>query len=383
MRCRKWLTDSMILKKTFHTAVRLRRERACVIIMFFIYFLANDKYLESVKSFLTSVTTKNYSFLIPFVLSTPQRPESSYSASIGSLNLTDALLSEVRTCGCLYPYLFVWSSTCTGTGWLEICSDMINYMQSVRSCRIRRQRWEIERDRKDLFCHAWSEYRRLHIGAGFSPCSVDIWRFPLVHRLISASPQLQVTRDLARDVVSLLASESERWRVNHLDTLATRGNCGSLTRFLPAISHDKLLQLAVCVFTCADPDDICGNRNADETHQMWYPEFLFHTCGSFTRYQSPDSLWGWSESDEYEIGIRSSNMVIGCCRAAWGSVHLVFNDRACAIVKRILASCGLDYHQVTTSELDDINPLVCCVSCNRLTNIHTRVVYSWRSAVCQ
>lgn len=107
MRCRKWLTDSMILKKTFHTAVRLRRERACVIIMFFIYFLANDKYLESAKSFLTSVTTKNYSFLIPFVLSTPQRPESSYSASIGSLNLTDALLSEVRTCGCLYPYLFV------------------------------------------------------------------------------------------------------------------------------------------------------------------------------------------------------------------------------------------------------------------------------------
>lgn len=261
---------------------------------------------------------------------------------------------------------------------------MIKYMQSVRLCRIIRQRRDVERDRKDLFCHVWTEYRRLHIAEGFYPCGVDIWRFPLIHRLVTATPQLHITRDLAWAVVSLLVSDSESWRANHLETLAVQANPGSesLTRILPTIAHENLLRLAVCVFTCADPDAICGSfRGADETRQMWYPEFLYHACGSLTRYQSPNGLWGWSESDEYEIGIRSSNAVIGCCRAAWRPTHLVFNDRACAIIRRIMVSCGLDYCQSTTAEVDAINPLVLCVPCNRSADTKTSVIYSWRNAV--
>lgn len=131
------------------------------------------------------------------------------------------------------------------------------------------------------------------------------------------------------------------------------------------------MELAVCLFDCADPR--CPEKF------MTYPGMFKHWCGWMKKY--------WKDevpADNYDRVVQGY-MVDNYMHLAWHKLHVrVSSLTYTPMVNAIVSACGLNPEFASPADLDSCGVRMTCADCEESTSTSkepTLEVFDWRRAV--
>lgn len=294
--------------------------------------------------------------------------------------------------------------------WSRIEDEILGYILAVRKYRLEEEKKSIHTARRQELSQVWLEWQRNNLEpTEFSPGQVDLWLWDKATNIIERPLEEKVTQDTFRDaLLPSFSSFIQKWREDVFDLRKT-GQVNEDTWWrhdfrdsVMTCHHEtfevvkdhyedksRLLELAVCVYTCEDDMDLHRERESyDEKAApygcMWYPEFLHHACNSITpRWLCGDDVSVLDRSMHASLQLRSG-WKYGCIRKKWDTKMLHFDYAVSGHVKQILIACGLEWNKTKTSELDELDPRIVCLKCsfgNVIDGERRFQVMTWRTAV--
>ncbi|KAH9483652.1 hypothetical protein JR316_0003122 [Psilocybe cubensis] len=172
---------------------------------------------------------------------------------------------------------------------------------------------------------------------------------PSITSAADFAPLLERLPAIAQEIVKLMTEKLRRM-------VATTGGEFAAD---PAI----VLELATTTFRCPD----CESGNRQEAGLMRYPRVLAHHHALKWHYQRP------VEDDDMKI-LRQVTGVV-----PWNQSQIIeFDTSAAVALKSVIKLCGLDPKTTTKEKMDELDPIVECLTCNALEK--GRMVMRWQVA---
>jgi len=233
-------------------------------------------------------------------------------------------------------------------------------MEDMKSRRVRKERRALLRER----LAALNTVRETCISTlpanAIYPTTADLFRIPFVRNIIDTVPATgNFTSDdlepvsLSFDILNLQWQKEIEQKLLDLIQVAKGSDVQD------SLDAEAVLTLATSFFSCGG----CPRF-------LRYPAILMHPCATKYRYQAlekddPDQL--------YLAEIREETF--------WNTNHYIsMKPGHVAIVSRILGMVGLDPKTATAQEVDALNPIFECISCNNLSM--GRAIMPWKTVVC-
>lgn len=258
--------------------------------------------------------------------------------------------------------------------WANIEIPLVRYMEFVRDHRLRRERKVILRRRKENFANAWSDYQRLQDVGLCAPGLLDMQNLPPISALLESRSEDAVTRNVLTGAIQNSLPLIDSWRIDRLQILSAKAR-----PHLPVGCAADCLPLAVCVFSCGDPNSMHTmdtRRHPKYQSAMWYPEYFYHPCNHITRLSPTDN------DNRDGVDLLKVPEYPGYRRSKLNLTDLEFNASASIAIREILDDCHMDYKTTTSNELDAIEIRVFCRMCHEKSSDLGRVrAMSWRRAV--
>jgi len=126
-----------------------------------------------------------------------------------------------------------------------------------------------------------------------------------------------------------------------------------------SLDAEAVLDLATSFFFCGT----CSRF-------LRYPAILMHSCATKHNHQVPER----DDLDQLYIAQTRGEVF-------WNANHNIsMKPEHVAVVSRLLDMVGLDSKTATIQEMNNLNPIFECISCNNLSE--GRAIMSWQTAVC-
>jgi hypothetical protein len=192
------------------------------------------------------------------------------------------------------------------------------------------------------------------------PTTTDLFRIPFVRSIIDTVPATgDFTSDDLEPVRLSFDDLNLQWQKEIEQKLMDLIQAAKGSDVQDSLDAKAVLTLATSFFSC---------RRCPRF--LRYPAILMHPCATKYNHQAlekddPDYL--------YIAEIREETF--------WNANHYISMKLGhIAIVSRILDVVGLDPKTATAQEMDALNPIFECISCNNLSA--GRAIMSWKTAVC-
>jgi hypothetical protein len=212
--------------------------------------------------------------------------------------------------------------------------------------------------RRLIFKERYIEYVHSHPSTDIIPSATDVYFMDDCESIVeNTALDILVAAESFNDIFHRLPQIIEAWVANRrLDLLSLFPNS-------PSGNNGSPLDLATTYFSCSPTGCVASAQ------PIPYPRILVHKC---TR--------------ELGIGYRNDSETLTEILASLGSElwnhrgQFTFFPEASRYARSIVESCGLDPEETTSSEMDEADTWVECISCS--DNVPGRVVMNWRKAVC-
>ena len=193
------------------------------------------------------------------------------------------------------------------------------------------------------------------------PTTADLFRIPFVRNIIDTVPA--ATGDFTSDDLEPVSLSFDvlnlQWQKEIGHKLVGLIQAAEGSDAQDSLDAEAVLNLATSFFSCK----ACPRF-------LRYPAILMHPCATKYNYQAPEK----GDPDHLYIAeIRRETF--------WNTNHNVsMKPEHVAFVSRLLDMVGLDPKTATAQEMDNLNPIFECISCNSLSE--GRAIMSWKTAVC-
>ncbi|KAH9483658.1 hypothetical protein JR316_0003128 [Psilocybe cubensis] len=134
-----------------------------------------------------------------------------------------------------------------------------------------------------------------------------------------------------------------------------------------AAPQDKVLDLATTTFECNQ----CYEGWVYTAMPLRYPRVLTHNHTTHGHV----SPWSLEPRQKEEADLDLLKDVIDVVPWNWHEV-VTFDKDAANVLESVIQMCGLDPKTTTTKEMDELDPIIECLSCNNLTK--GRMVMRWQ-----
>ncbi|KIL00812.1 hypothetical protein PAXRUDRAFT_821269 [Paxillus rubicundulus Ve08.2h10] len=324
--------------------------------------------------------------------------------------------------------------------WANIQTEMISYMEQMKTQRLERERKALVISRKKIAVSILRAYKIAHLPlTDVMPEPVDFCAIPRVSEILELPTETQVTELTFAPVVEKMDELVAEWRdhilgslvqkvkdslyskpkVNYLgedadlallDSVATISSAdpkgkGKAKAVDPPVPDDseiiQNLSLATTVFNCKccssrlgalfdvydedeDEDDfldpwgfgLAPRRRRAKSNPLFFPKVMGHRCLTKQR--------GFNWDNPGGDPTRQLDGPMGN-RTQWTCQPLQLDEKADRVVVSIVTTCGLDPATTTTVQMDQLNPQLACLSCLRWSDDEMdeadASVFGWRTAV--
>ncbi|KAG0703640.1 hypothetical protein DFH29DRAFT_915440 [Suillus ampliporus] len=318
--------------------------------------------------------------------------------------------------------------------WNNIKSDMIKYMEEMRTRRLERERKALLVTRKRTAIGILRSYKISHFPfTDVMPEPVDFCSFPEVIEIVGLPTETDVTEATFADVASQMDDLVHAWRTRihsqlrarvkdnllsgakrrawgervtsdpyyeeYVESLgATIDVKGKKKEVSPPVPDDaeidQSIPLATTVFRCktctpsiglpgdlsdSDYDDFLDSLGGRRSRSipLFYPKVMGHCC--LTR--SRTLPWDYFATDDLNFRIDSPMST----RTKWNSHLLQVDEEASKAARAVVEACGEDPLITTATKMDELDSRFACVDCVKWSkhevNQAEAPVFTWRSAV--
>lgn len=201
------------------------------------------------------------------------------------------------------------------------------------------------------------------------PDLADVLVHPVVQKIIHDTSHSEFTISHLDPMRAIFQEISLQWQhktesqlTNMISSVCGRGS----------FDRTRVLHLATTVFSC----DPCGHYNNNQHCLLQYPRVLVHRHA--TEHFRDYYQWriNGSNTDESDISILRHHFEKVC----WGTrKNIGFWKDASQILSELLIEFGYDPKTTTVAEMDAVDPIFNCVSCNLPRE--GRATMRWRMVV--
>ncbi|KAF9235124.1 hypothetical protein BU15DRAFT_65102 [Melanogaster broomeanus] len=322
--------------------------------------------------------------------------------------------------------------------WANIQTEMISYMEQMKSQRLERERKALVISRKKIAVSILRAYKISHLPlTDVMPEPMDFCAIPQVLEILELPTEAEVTESMFAPVVEKMDELIAEWRNRILSSLVQKVKDSLYSKpkgnYLSEATHDALvdsvsslsstdrkgkgkaveppvpddseiiqnLSLATTVFNCKccnsrlgimfdvyDEDDseddfldpwgfgLGLRRHRARTNPLFFPKVLGHRCLTKQRGFNWDNPGGDPTRQlDYPMGSRTR----------WTCQPLQVDEKADKIVASVVTACGLDPTTTTTLQMDQLNPQLACLACLQWSDDEwdqvDASIFSWRAAV--
>lgn len=223
-------------------------------------------------------------------------------------------------------------------------------MSTKKQKRLREERRDLLKQRLPILHELYKDYVSTLPLNALRPDIGDVFLYPDINNLLSCTPEGEFT---ATSHVGYLRAMfpiiTEQWKMGMERKLVVLYNEGCSVE---GKTFDRTtLNLATTVFTCSN----CYTFSASElTETIQYPRVMMHSCAF-------DRVYGYDRSSLEDAEILKAVT----SRSVWnerGSISLrARNVRALITAVQL---CGLDIDKTTAAEMDILDPIFECTTCN-------------------
>jgi hypothetical protein len=233
-------------------------------------------------------------------------------------------------------------------------------MEAVKSRRVQKERRDLLRERLPALNTVRETCVSTLPANAIYPTTADLFRIPLVRNIIDTVPTTgDFTNDdlepvsLSFDVLNLQWQKEIELKLLDLIQAAEGSDKHD------SLDAEAVLNLATSFFSCKG----CARF-------LRYPAILMHPCATKWNFQAPEK----DDPDHLYIAeIRRETF--------WNSNHnITMKPEHIAVVSRLVDMVGLNPKTATVQDLDTLNPIFECISCNSLSE--GRATMSWQTVVC-
>lgn len=231
-------------------------------------------------------------------------------------------------------------------------------MTEKKKQRLEEDRLSIITKRRLLAVQAYRNFLANHPPDTIHPPKLEVIcteAFRAVIEDTPASPE-EVTEEIFAAAILQVPQFSIDWKQSKDQSLVK-----IMKEFLPeAVEAD--LHLAPTFFSCS------ATGTGESTEAIAYPRILVHAGTSYLKYNEP-------KNDGIDETLKL------CLRQdSWNAHRMIrFHRLAFRNIESVVEACGLDPDVTTTAEMDEINPLMECLTCSNETD--GRLVMRWMAAV--
>ena len=233
-------------------------------------------------------------------------------------------------------------------------------MEDKKSRRVQQERRALLRDRLAVLNTVRETCVSTLPANAIYPTTADLFRIPFVRSIINTVP---TTGDFTSDDLEPVSLSFDvlnlQWQKEIKQKLLDLIQAAEGSDVQDSLDAEAVLTLATSFFSCRG----CPRF-------LRYPAILMHPCATKYKYQAlekddPDHL--------YIAEIREETF--------WNTNHYIsVKPEHVAVVSRMLDMVGLNPKIATAQEMDALNPIFECISCNNLSV--GRAIMSWKTVVC-
>ncbi|KAI0820028.1 hypothetical protein BC628DRAFT_1498125 [Trametes gibbosa] len=248
----------------------------------------------------------------------------------------------------------------TNNGWRTIREELLEFMESVRTGRLARERAKVLQDRFEILYAVVSDYESAQPSERRSATSelqakfADLATMPQFKALVEAPIETEVTvRDFVHLQSSIPSLKAEWLEARKTELL-------SQAEGLPEVASPLLL--AMVAFKCIS----CARAD------LRWPNILAHKC---TR----DRRYGWSPYTS-QMALRSVCMPKGE-DLPWRGSELTFCKDDVQVRRSVITACGLDPDTATHEDMDQREARLVCTACSPDILVACKAAYDWKQAI--
>lgn len=235
---------------------------------------------------------------------------------------------------------------------------LVEFMEKAKTMRLDVIYIGIARKRLDdlkAIRQAWVETLPVN---SIYPTTSELTRLPLVQNIFDNLAKDENLTEANLESIRLeLDNLNIEWQKNIKDELIELVSKGSED----AVDPETALNLATTFFAC---------MTCYPLRFLRYPNVLMHKCAT---------TLNWRSSNEGDFETRFLRK--HCKETFWNSKgDIVIKPEHTAFIAELVRLAGLDPKRATLQEMDALDPIFECVSCN--TFVQGRATMTWKTAVC-
>jgi len=237
---------------------------------------------------------------------------------------------------------------------------LIRFMEDIKIQRLQKERRAFLKER----LAALNSVRETCVSTlpanAICPTTSELFRLPFVRDIIDSVPATgDFTIDDLKPVNLSFDVLNVQWQKEiELKLLGLIQAVGG-PNVQNSLDAAAVLNLATSFFSC-------GSCN----RFLRYPAILIHSCATKYNYRFP-------EKDDFD----QSYIAETRGETFWNAnQYISMKQEHVVVVSRLLDMVGLDSKAATIQEMNNLNPIFECISCNSLSE--GRAVMSWQTAVC-
>ncbi|KAF8963395.1 hypothetical protein BDZ97DRAFT_1820622 [Flammula alnicola] len=234
------------------------------------------------------------------------------------------------------------------------------YMAAAKSQRLEQEYRTCLEEREPILREAYEEYVASTFAAdAVYPTAGELLFDSAVEDCIQKTPTADFTKELLHTTMrSAFPTIAQKWKENNdgkLRELIAEA-CGPEYVFNP----HTVLHLATTFFSCSS----CGQCR----DSFQYPRVLMHSCSKWAGYSywSPDAhtrIIGYVLNDGH-----------------WNRSKVIsFKKESLQLMTHVVRMCGFDPATTTARKMDEVAPIIECVSCNDVRE--GRATMSWKAVI--
>ncbi|CAA7265272.1 unnamed protein product [Cyclocybe aegerita] len=234
---------------------------------------------------------------------------------------------------------------------LASLEDHLNeIMESLKEKRIAREKKVLYQDRLTLLKRVYEVYVETLPVNSVHPNTADLFSNPVVRDIVLSDPRsAEFTEDNLEVVQQSFEQLVAQWRKD-VDTMLI----DLIKKSCPEYEFDPatVLHLATSIFSCNG----CSHHGEYTRHSssMSPSVALAHRCAR---------QMGYSYDDSVDPETRAAQAAIS--QVTWNFTKRIFFDaKTLPVMTHLVELCGLDAARATAKELDELDPIFECLTCN-------------------
>jgi hypothetical protein len=292
--------------------------------------------------------------------------------------------------------------------WKNISTSLIEYMEEMKTKRLRRELQELKSKRKICALNYLQAYKvAIAPHTAVMPEPVDFFAFEPFKEILEKPADVDVVIDSFRHLLPDVHGMVQQWREKITGKFVKRVK-SCLRRLLPKVDGDdkdterpelddevvqQRMKLAKTVYKCTDccsssdiffeftflPDALADvfaelplHSRSPVSKPLWFPRVLGHRCTT----KPPGFRLNVSRAIDMEK--------LPWRRRKWTCNLLEIDEAASKAAEGIVTACGMDPEEATADDMDELDARLECVQCTLEDDDDDNdcsSVFGWRSAV--